>query len=247
MKVISTLALWAFVAYVSSEDTTGQTPTSMTTVKTSKKKYICPYIPGATIDDDDTREVCCKHIVRQFDTSWYSGGKYLTTYLSILKSWKCKQFKEECKNPTFHFNTFLKLVYMRECDEQKLHSTCLPTLRDAVNENKEQQENNQNFNEWGAPKPLARIAMPIDEENITDVTQEWRDYIIQFNSSNYEWGTLVKPCMQLAMYDTEEGGYGRYHELVNPLVPFCEFVWCGVDKNTLDNRHISVWNCMPSR
>ena len=57
---------------------------------------------------------------------------------------------------------------------------------------------------------------------------------------------LINPCVQVAMYDSDSGCQGHYHEIIEPIVPFCSFVWCGFDKNIFTKKR-HPWTCMPSR
>ena len=58
---------------------------------------------------------------------------------------------------------------------------------------------------------------------------------------------LINPCVQVAMYDKDLKRQGRYHEIIEPAVPFCSFVWCGFDENVFTKKLVAPWTCMPSR
>ena len=57
----------------------------------------------------------------------------------------------------------------------------------------------------------------------------------------------MNPCVQVAMYDIDVGGHGHFFEIVEPIVPFCSFVWCGFDEDVFINQKVSTWTCMSSR
>ena len=58
---------------------------------------------------------------------------------------------------------------------------------------------------------------------------------------------LLNPCIQVAMLNTDPTGFGHFHEIINPLAPLCDFVWCGFADDIIETREISMWTCMPSR
>lgn len=195
-------------------------------VRTRAQVLECHYFPGETIEDE-ARKLCCDEIEKVFDKKWSAGGHYLTTYLAVLRSWRCPQFEQECANPTFAYTEFTKLVYMHECNATQLEQHCLHQVTESV------------------IKYAGNVESAI-HGNMTS-SLSWPEVTKNLNSMEMSTEDLLVPCMQLAVFDSERAGHGRFHEIVQPFVPFCGFVWCGFDADVVNRRHVSPWTCMPQQ
>ena len=59
---------------------------------------------------------------------------------------------------------------------------------------------------------------------------------------------ITEPCIQVSLYNaTLHDSSIIFHEIVEVIIPFCEFVWCGFDNETMKARQLTAWDCMPSR
>ena len=59
---------------------------------------------------------------------------------------------------------------------------------------------------------------------------------------------ITEPCIQMFLYNaTLHDSSIIFHEIVEVIIPFCEFVWCGFDNETMKTRQLTAWDCMPSR
>ena len=58
---------------------------------------------------------------------------------------------------------------------------------------------------------------------------------------------LMNFCVQVAMYDIDVVGHGRFYEIIEPVVSFCSFVWCGSDENVFINQKVTLWTSMSSK
>ena len=59
---------------------------------------------------------------------------------------------------------------------------------------------------------------------------------------------ITEPCIQVSLYNaTLHDSSIIFNEIVEVIIPFCEFVWCGFDNETMETRQLTAWDCMPSR
>ena len=73
--------------------------------------------------------LCCNSTVNNFETSWFEGADFLSTYLSTLKALNCPQFEQECQEQTFAVSRFTTLVYLKFCNRSELETACIDDLR----------------------------------------------------------------------------------------------------------------------
>jgi len=184
---------------------------------TTEDSPACEYAPGLSPMPHSNRSKCCNMVYRDFLMKWAYGRRYLSSFLETLRDWKCEEFHQECQKPTFAFNSFTKLMYARFCNHTLLVEKCKTQVADAA------------------------LGLSNDKEISWDKAIQQLD-VLQLTSVD-----IRNPCIQVAMYERNSGGFGHYHEVVTPLVPFCSFVWCGVDEKLVDGGGISVFSCMPKR
>ena len=180
----------------------------------------CKYAPGLTVGNRSTEFFCCNQTSQNYHRQWFAGRSYLTGYLESLKTWRCPQYKEECSLRTFAYTDFSALVYTRFCnDTSVLEEKCYYEVRSVVQK----------------------------QANVALQTSTWAEVVRNLDLSVISDEDLLRPCIQIAMYDIDSGGHGHYHEVVEPIAPFCSFVWCGFDESVVSSKHISAWTCLPSR
>ena len=179
----------------------------------------CDFAPGLTVGNRTTELECCKNAARQFYRSWHSGRYYLSTFLGQLQTWNCPQFKQECERRTFNYTDFTSLVYLRFCNRSQMEKQCYDDIQNIVSKQHKGIEITSTFDELVSKLDLNILSM---EE-------------------------LLHPCVQIGMFDIDSGGHGHYHEVIEPIIPFCSFIWCGFDESVVDSRDISAWTCMPNR
>ena len=182
-------------------------------------EHMCKYAPGLTVGNRTIELQCCTITEKIQFRRWSSGSKYLSTYLEKLQAWKCPQFQSECENPTFNYNKFTSLMYKRFCNQKAVEEQCLDEVRSVV---EKQTKKTASFAKWN--EVLKRL-------NVYELTDQ----------------ELLRPCLQIAMYDADSGNFDHFHEVIEPITPFCSFVWCGFDQKIVENRKISSWTCMPKR
>nr|XP_002123433.1 cannabinoid receptor type 1A [Ciona intestinalis] len=178
------------------------------------EKFECTYVPELKPGNPSHIEDCCKYTYANFSRYWASGGLYISRLLESLKGWNCTQFKDECRDRTFSYNRFTKLMYDRFCNHSELVNECNEVIGNVFA---------NRSREMGSWKVLT------NELAVTDIPIE----------------QASKPCVQVAFYERDAGGYGHFHEVIQPFLPFCPFIWCGFDERFVLNGKASVWNCMP--
>ena len=182
--------------------------------------FVCEYAPGLTVGNRSRELQCCENLVSRYYNQWSFGKIYLSSFLEALQTWNCSQFKAQCDAQLFSYTNFTSLLYLRFCNRTDLlEAQCYGDVRSAV--------------EAQTGRTLAANA--------------WNDAVRNLNEVDLSDEDLLKPCLQVAMYDVNSSGYGHYHEVIEPVVPFCSFVWCGFSESIVEARHISTWTCMPSR
>lgn len=75
----------------------------------------------------------------------------------------------------------------------------------------------------------------------------WDDASSGFIPSQLHTEDIFKPCIQVAAYHSESGGYGYFHDVVMTFVPFCHMTMSGYDAKTIEEKGLSTWTCLPSR
>ena len=159
---------------------------------------------------------CCDQVVKQYYETW-SLRFYLSSFLKILQTRKCPQFKQECERRTFDFTDFTSLMYSRFCNQSEMEEQCYDDIENIVTK-----QNN----------------------GIQTPTSTYDELVSKLNLSVLSDQDSMNPCVQIAI---DPGNHGQYFEIINPEVPFCEAVWCGFNKKIATSKHIAAWNCMPNR
>ena len=180
----------------------------------------CRYAAGLTVGNRSTELECCQTVVSNYYTNFASQRRYLSTFLESLQTWNCPQFEQECKRRTFNYTDFTSLMYLRFCNRSQMEEQCYDDIQTIVAK--------QNTTSRATTRKFDELVSKLD--------------LISLNNQD-----LMNPCLQVAMYDIDSGGHGHFHEIIEPIVPFCAFVWCGFDENVFINQKVTPWTCMPSR
>lgn len=183
-------------------------------------RKVCVFKPGKKFSIRGVELQCCKYVRNRYYRWWYNGGEYLTTFLTTLDVWNCPQLSEECRSRYFAYTAFTSAVYMRFCDSEAYRNQCESDILRAV----------------------VTTAEKAESTNLS-----WKNIKSRVNSANMTDEDIKQPCIQVAMYEGPRGGYGRFHEVMDIIIPFCGFVWCGFDADVIDARSVSVWTCLPTR
>nr|XP_039254029.1 uncharacterized protein LOC120331068 [Styela clava] len=188
--------------------------------------YHCHYVPNQRISNRTEELECCEYMITGYYGKWFYGRAYLTTFLDNLKQWECPQLERQCRKRYFDVSAFTNLVYNRVCDQQKYRNECFETVSNLQTTN------------------LSKFDQNFSLTTISDA--RWQEMVRNLYSMNMTYEEINQPCTQVALFEGPRGGPGRYHESVEVMVPFCGFVWCGYDADTIHGRKISVWTCMPT-
>ena len=180
----------------------------------------CRYAAGLTVGNRSTELECCHTLVSNYCSNVSSHDRYLSTFLESLQTWNCPQFKQECERLTFNYTDFTSLMYLRFCNRSQMEEQCYDDIQTMVTK--------QNTTSRARASAFDELVSKLD--------------LISLNNQD-----LMNPCVQVAMYDIDSGGHGHFHEIIEPIVPFCSFVWCGFDENIFINQKVSTWTCLPSR
>ena len=181
----------------------------------------CQYAPGLRVGNQTAELECCETAVHDY---YYSKREpyniYLSTFLESLQTWNCPQFQQECERRTFDYTDFTSLMYLKFCNRSQMEAQCYDDI--------------------------LRIVSKPDNE-IQNTTIEFNQLVSKLNWIILGEEDLMDPCVQLAMYDSDSGSQGHFHEIIEPVVPFCSYVWCGFNESLFTKRHVSPWTCMSSR
>lgn len=105
---------------------------AMDRTRTKSGKLICRFRgPYKSMNRKHELE-CCRETVKYFRRVWFNGGYYLTTYFEKLKIWRCPQYEQECRNKTYAFNDFSRLVYAHNCNQSSLEQECASAVKSAI-------------------------------------------------------------------------------------------------------------------
>ena len=181
----------------------------------------CQYSPSLTVGNRTAELKCCDTVVHDY---YYSKRKphigYLSTFLESLQTWNCPQFQQECERQTFNYTDFTSLMYMRFCNRSQLEAQCYDDIQSIV-----MKQNNRN------QTTTSKFDQLVSRLNVIALSEE----------------DMMNPCVQVAMYDSDSRSQGHYHEIIEPEVPFCSFVWCGFNENVFARKQVAPWTCMPTR
>ena len=162
---------------------------------------------------------CCKNIVYDYYTKFELHNRYLTTFLESLQALNCTEFKQQCERRTFNYTEFTSLIYLRFCNRSQMEAQCYDDILNVVTKQNNGIQIKSEFNQLVSKLYL----IPPNEED------------------------LMNPCVQVAMYDGDSGNQSHYHEIIEPIVPLCSYVWCGFDESLFTEKYVAPWTCMPSR
>ena len=181
----------------------------------------CQYAPGLTVGNRTTELECCETVLHNFyNSKLESHNRYLSTFLESLQTWNCPHFEQECKRRTFNYTEFTSLIYLRFCNRSRMEAQCYNDI----------------------------LHLAIKQKNVSQRTKSTFDELISnLNLITLSEEDLMNPCVQVAMYDSDSESQGHYHEIVEPNVPFCTFVWCGFKENFFIKNNVSLWTCLTSR
>lgn len=182
----------------------------------------CRYFPGYTVGNRSRELQCCDSLSEVYKGRWVSVGS-LNVFLEALRGWRCPQLSQECASPTFAFTQHNKLMYLRFCNQSQLLEQCEEKLmRLAKSKTKDFQTHG------GDNSSLLQWKSLVSKVNFTDVND------------------FSDPCLQVATYDSQAGGYGNYQQILSTHVPFCSISTCGYDVTSLQRTHASAWTCISS-
>lgn len=171
------------------------------------------------------RKACCSAVYSYFRIKWFTGGQYLTTYLSTLKNMGCVEYENECSNPVYDYTPFTKLVYLNFCDRKSLIQQCTAVLQSVIGE----------YNFQNAISPMNQ------QGNLSVNEDMWKNLTSSLRPREMTLESLNVPCVQVALFDRPSGGVGRFHEISWPFTLFCPVTWVGYDIETAMERGISPW------
>ena len=181
----------------------------------------CQYAPGLTVGNRTTELECCNTTVHDY---YYSKrephNRYLSTFLESLQTWNCPQFQQECERRTFNYTDFTSLIYLRFCSRYQMEAQCYNDI----------------------------LSIVAKQKHRTQIkTSEFNQLASKLNLSTLSEEDLMNPCVQVAMYHSDSGSQGHYYEIIEPVVPFCSYVWCGFSESLFTKKRVSPWTCMTSR
>ena len=180
----------------------------------------CLHSALLTEDNSTTELACCETVVQDYYSTRKLYNGYLSTFLATLQTWKCPQFQQECKRPTFNYTDFTSLIYLRFCNRSLMEAKCYDDILSIVTK---------------------------QNSEVQTTTIKYSQLVSKLNLLTLSEEDLMKPCVQVAMYDGDAGRPGHYHEIIELFVPFCSFVWCGFDENVFIKKNVAPWTCLSSR
>lgn len=212
------------ITTVRSPSTTGYPEPNNSTNSTSAKRPFKTQYCDVWHPEQEFIKTCCYYISWNFQRKWYAGGYYLTQYMDSLRRWGCEDYQKQCKSRTYAFNEFTTLVYDRFCNHTMLKSKCTEQVKEVAEKYGFQ---NQSYG---------------NKQN-----RNWTLFIDSLETSSMSLKDLIRPCVQIALFDRKDGGVGRFHEIVEPYLPFCDMIWTGYDIDTAINRGVAPWTSLPLR
>ena len=91
----------------------------------------CQASNGSNEENDSFDAECCDEVVKQYYESW-SLKFYLSSFLEILQTRNCPQFKQECERRTFDFIDFTSLIYLKFCNRSLMEEQCYDDIQTIV-------------------------------------------------------------------------------------------------------------------
>ena len=179
----------------------------------------CQYAPGLTVGNRTTELECCETVVHDYYTKFEPRNRSLSTFLESLQTWNCSQFQQECERRTFNYTDFTSLMYLRFCNRSQMETQCHNDIHNIVTKKNSTDQNTSAFNQL------------VSKLNLIALTEE----------------DLMNPCVQVAMYDSDRTNQSHYYEIIEPIVSFCWFVWCGFNEKVFTTKQVTPWTCMSSR
>ena len=158
----------------------------------------------------------------------------LTSYLGILERFNCPQFQTECELRTvYDIHPYASKVYDYFCNHDEFQSSCTDVI-------------NQTLRSAGL---LTQIKLEIESFNdIRNVTfhqnLQWKLMIRALNSSSLQHEHLIKPCVQVALYELSKHRLENYYEVCYTQFSFVGYVWYGMIKNMLNETN--AWMFTPT-
>ncbi|XP_078482103.1 uncharacterized protein LOC144743095 [Ciona intestinalis] len=93
----------------------------------------CNYAPGISLGSREHELDCCESVDEMYNEMWYTGGYYITRYLSIMKDWNCTQYTQVCQDKVFAVTRFSELVYDSFCNHTLLEEKCTDVVVGVAN------------------------------------------------------------------------------------------------------------------
>ena len=180
----------------------------------------CRYATDLTVGNRSTELKCCQTVMRNYYSKAATHDRYLSTFLESLQTWNCPEFEQECERRTFNYTDFTAVMYLRFCNRSQMEERCYSDIQSIVSKQSTTFQTN---------------------------TSTFEKLVSKLNLSCLNNEDLLNPCLQVAVYDIDSRGHGHFHEIIEPIVPFCSFVWCGFDENVFISQEVLPWTCIPSK
>ncbi|CAK8685207.1 unnamed protein product [Clavelina lepadiformis] len=178
----------------------------------------CDLYRGKIFSNQEESIRCCTSVFESFTKTWHDESDYLTELLETLNIWNCSQFKSECANRTFGFNSFTDLVYERACDRKTFLSRCQESMQDICR--------GHEIEDTTSCTTILLRSLDLTEAELSD--------------------PCVQVGLYDAVTQERGSGFGFFHEMKRVFIPFCGIVWCGVDAKSVHERFVSAQICMNS-
>nr|CAB3262030.1 uncharacterized protein LOC100177887 [Phallusia mammillata] len=159
---------------------------------------------------------CCNQTYEHYQKYWVLHSIHFVEFVEKLKEGGCPQLEILCKERVFDFTRYSSLVYDRTCNRSAFEDRCLPVVQATVGPN----------------------------------YVSWNSSMAALRKTNLTLKSLEDECIQVALFDAaslaKTKPFGYFHEIKRLFLPFCEFVWCGVDAENINRLDVSAWLCIPS-
>lgn len=183
-------------------------------------------------DRNTTREAifvakCCSNFASSYRRILLNKIRYLTMYLVSLKLANCTEFHEECVTRRYQYAPSSELLYDYLCNASALVDKCFPKLNQTTSHNL------VSFVQYWYKREHWNVTFGCDESTIMPIIEEKKEE------------DFHQPCTQVAM--ALATNLSNTHEIVVDEAPFCGLVWCVFDTETIQNKRITAWTCLPDK
>ncbi|XP_039253531.2 uncharacterized protein LOC120330705 [Styela clava] len=203
------------------------------------------------LKNDTLRTICCDEVYDIFRIYWNHSTIKLADLLRALKTWQCPKFEEECTMRYFGFSKFTNLVYDRFCDPNKFVSECKEDIKELIKQDSVLYSNLINESEGSGMTPHNNQN---DLTNYTTFTtpsvydNAWINLVHSDHlADNLRMVDQMKPCVQAALVNVQEISAGKYYEIKQSELAFCDISWCAFRADTFEMETVTDSLCMPSK